>query len=66
MNLAKYYHWFAKGKFSNAINIFDRFNVNKHALDAFQDVRSRVSLGLSSQNCVFLKCNKNLLIKMND
>ena len=66
MDLAKYYHKFAEETFPNAIRIADRFHVNRYALDALQDVRRRVSLGLSSQNCVFLKCNKNLLSKRND
>ena len=66
MDLAQYYHKFAEETFPNAIRIADRFHVNRYALDALQDVRRRVSLGLSSQNRVFLKCNKNLLSKRND
>lgn len=66
MDLAQYYHKFAEETFPNAIRIADRFHVNRYALDALQDVRRRVSLGLSSQNHVFLKCNKNLLSKRND
>ncbi|WP_156736532.1 hypothetical protein [Clostridium butyricum] len=66
MDLAKYYHKFAEETFPNAIRIADRFHVNRYALDALKDVRSRLSLGLSSQNRVSLKCNKNLLSKRND
>lgn len=66
MDLAKYYHKFAEETFPNAVRIADRFHVNRYALDALQDVRRRVSLGLSSQNHEFLKCNKNLLSKRND
>lgn len=66
MDLAQYYHKFAEETFPNAIRIADRFHVNRYALDALQDVRRRVSLGLSSQNRVLLKCNKNLLSKRND
>lgn len=66
MDLAKYYHKFAEETFPNAIRIADRFHVNRYALDALQDVRRRLGLGLSSQNRVFLKCNKNLLSKRND
>ena len=66
MDLAKYYHKFAEETFPDAVRIADRFHVNRYALDALQDVRRRVSLGLSSQSSAFLKCNKNLLSKRND
>ncbi|MBI6024457.1 ISL3 family transposase (plasmid) [Clostridium perfringens] len=66
MDLAQYYHKFAEETFPKAVRIADRFHVNRYALDALQDVRRRVSSGLSSQNRSFLKCNKNLLSKRND
>ena len=59
MYLAKYYHKFDEETFPNAIRIADRFYVNRYELDVLQDVRRRISLGLS------LKCNKNLLSKRN-
>lgn len=66
MDLAKYYHKFAEETFPKAIRIADRFHVNRYALDALQNVRRRVTLALSSQNRVLLKCNKNLLSKRHD
>lgn len=66
MDLAKYYHKFAEETFPNAVRIADRFHVNRYALDALQNVRRRVTLELSSQNCMFLKCNKNILSKRHD
>lgn len=66
MDLAKYYHKFCEETFPNAVRIADRFHVNRYALDALQNVRRRVTLDLSSQNRVLLKCNKNLLSKRYD
>ena len=66
MDLAQYYHKFAEETFPKAVRIADRFHVNRYALDALQDIRRRVSSGLSSQNRSFLKYNKNLLSKRND
>ena len=66
MDLAKYYHKFAEEIFPNAVRVAERFHFNRYALDALQDVRPRVNLGLSSQSRVFLKSNKNLLSKRND
>lgn len=66
MDLAQYYHKFVEETFPKAVRIADRFHVNRYALDALQNVRRRVSSGLSSQNRSFLKCNKNLLSKRND
>ena len=63
MDLAENYHKFAEETFPNAVRIDDRFHVNRYALDALQDIRSRVTSDLSSQNRALLKCNKNLLSK---
>lgn len=48
MDLAKYYHKFAKETFPSAVRIADIFHVNRYALDALQDVRRRISSGLST------------------
>lgn len=68
MDLAKYYHTFAKEIFPNVLRIADRFHVNRYVLDVLQNVRRRISINLSpsTRNRVILKQNKNLLSKRQD
>jgi len=66
MDLAKYYHTFAKEVFPDAIRIADRFHVNRYILDALQNIRRRTSKEQTPQNYKFLKQNKSLLSKRSD
>jgi transposase len=66
MDLAPYYHTFAKEIFPNAIRIADRFHVNGYALDALQNLRRRISVDLSPRCRTILKRHKYLLSKRND
>lgn len=65
MDLARYYHTFAKEVFPNAVRIADRFHVNRYILDALQHIRRRVSKEQPSQYRL-LKSNKSLLSKRSD
>ena len=66
MNLAPYYHKFAKEVYPDSIRIADRFHVNSYAMDALRGVRKRISFELNSNARTVLKRNKSTLEKRNE
>ena len=66
MDLARGYHSFAAEFFPNAIRVADRFHVNAYIIEALNEVRRRVSMGLTSCALINLKRNKYLLNKRGD
>ena len=65
MDLAKYYHTFAKETFPHAIRIADRFHVNRYILDSLQSIRRRVSKE-KPKYYQLLKGKKSLLSRRSD
>jgi len=66
MDLAKSYHSFVAEFFPGAIRVADRFHVNGYILEALNEVRRRVSIGLPPLMKPVLKRNKHLLNKRGD
>ena len=66
MDLASYYHTFAKEVYPDAIRIADRFHVNSYAMDALKEVRKRMSCDLAPAARTMLKRNKSVLEKRNE
>lgn len=66
MDLASYYHTFAKEVYPDAIRIADRFHVNSYAMDALKEVRKRISCDLAPTARTILKRNKSVLEKRNE
>ena len=66
IDLAQYYHTFAKEVYPNAIRIADRFHVNSYAMDALKEVRRRISCAIAPAARTVLKRNKSVLEKRNE
>lgn len=66
MDLAPYYHKFAKEVYPGAIRIADRFHVNSYVMDALRGVRKRISFELNPNARIVLKRNKSILEKRNE
>jgi transposase len=66
MDLAQAYHAFARKYYPDAIRVADRFHVNRYALEPLNEIRKRISKGLSPKNRRHLKRKNRLLMKRND
>lgn len=66
MDLAPYYHTFAREVYPDAIRIADRFHVNGYAMEALRGVRKRISSDLTPAARTLLKRNKSVLEKRNE